>query len=264
MGSLSHTPEVLYGDTLKRQRIYAELAETYAGQGNVFAAVHAAYASDVQAVQAVMWEKVMASSPNPDEQFFIVATAVAKALANHFTTASTETQDALEVVEAARRGMEEAFDEAAQKVISNKYLPIEFLSGLPCPTPADGESLRAARLQGQTPEKAASERFRTARDSMKVALRMKEQGREADAIAQAWVADWATVEGYLLKASSVVGDRSLVTMLMRWDLVVQHMSRMSAIPDSFDRAVEFVRGNFKDSLGYVEGTRLSRVFEPTS
>ena len=111
------TPEVLYADTTSKIRAYGALSKRYAEAGDAHGAVHAAWAADVHTVQAVMWERVMIASPQPDEQFNAIADTVAKALAS-YAAHPTVTITARDAVEQARLGMAGAFDPVAQRVLA--------------------------------------------------------------------------------------------------------------------------------------------------
>lgn len=255
------TPEVLYADTVSKKRAYGELSKRYAAAGDSFAAVHAAFAADVQTVQAVMWERVMVASPVPEEQFAAVAETVTKALAA-YATGPTSAGDARSAVEAARAGMAGAFDPVAQRILAGEYLPLGHLDGLPHPDAEAGARVASTRTKGEDASTVALKRQQAARDCMAVALSMHRDGRLEDAMRQAWQADWATFESYLLDAAAQVGDASLITVEMRWALATEAISKVAALPSDFTQAVSAIRDRMASSLGTIEGKRLIERFEP--
>lgn len=257
------TPEVLYADTVSKKRAYGELSKRYAANGDAYAAVHAAFAADVQTVQAVMWERVMVASPVPEEQFAAVGETVTKALAA-YATAPTGATDARSAVEAAREGMAGAFDPVAQRILSGEYLALDHLDGLPHPDVAAGAQISATRTKGEDAAVVALKRQQAARDCMTVAKSMHREGRLDDAMRQAWQADWATFESYLLDAAAQVGDVSLITVEMRWTLATDAIAKIVALPSDFAAAVTTIRGRMVNSLGTIEGQRLNARFEPVA
>lgn len=257
------TPEVLYADTTSKKRAYGELSRRYAANGDFYGAVHAAFASDVQTVQAVMWERVMVASPVPEEQFKAVGETVTKAL-TAYAENPVHATTAREAVEQARAGMGAAFDPVAQRIIDNEYLPLDHLDHLPHPDSAAGLAIAETRTKGEAPTLVAQKRRRAARDCMAVAIAMQREGRLDDAMRQAWQADWATFESYLLDAAAQVGDTNLITVEMRWALATDAVSKIPALPSNFADAVATIRARLLNSLGTIEGQRLAERFEPIS
>jgi hypothetical protein len=255
------TPEVLYADTISKKRAYSELSQRWAAVGDAYGATHAAFAADVQTVQAVMWERVMVASPVPEEQFKAIGETIAKALAN-YTLTPTGATTAREAVERARHGMSAAFDPAALRVIDREYLPLDHLGNLHHPTLEETQAIVHERTKGEDISIVSLKRRSAAKDCMTVAILMYRDGRVDDAMRQAWQADWATFESYLLDAATQVGDKSLVTVEMRWALATETISKITALPSAFNEAVETIRAKMQTSLGTIEGRRLAARFEP--
>lgn len=256
-----YSPEVLYADTVSKKRAYGELSQRYAATGETYAAVHAAFAADVQTVQAVMWERVMVASPVPEEQFKAIGDTVTKALASYAAT-PVAANTAREAVERARAGMGAAFDPVALQVLTSEYLPLDHLNHLPHPNPTEGTTIAHTRTKGEPAATVAQKRRRAAKDCMTVAVLMQREGRLTDAMTQAWQADWATFESYLLDAASQVGDNSLITVEMRWALATEAIAKIPALPSDFAEAVSTIRARMLNSLGTIEGKRLAARFEP--
>lgn len=255
------TPEVLYSDTVAKKRAYGELSKRYAAAGDAYGAVHAAFAADVQTVQAVMWERVMVASPVPEEQFKQIGDTVTRALMA-YAAAPLAAMTARQAVEDARNGMGAAFDPAALSILAAEFLPLTHLDGLPHPDAHAGAAIAHTRTKGEEPRLVAQKRRRAARDCMTVALSMQHEGRLNDAMKQAWQADWATFESYLLDAAAQVGDTSLVTVEMRWALATEAIAKIPALPSHFTDAVTLIRAQMLNSLGTIEGQRLAERFEP--
>lgn len=255
------TPEVLYAETVAKKRAYGDLSRTYAQAGNSFAAVHAAFAADVQTVQVVMWERVMVASPTPEEKFREIADTVAGALAA-YAIAPTGASTARETVENARAALLRAFSGGAADMVAEHFFPLDHLDALAYPDPAVGAQTVHSRTGGEHPEVVARTRLRAAHDCMVMAVALNREGRLDEAMQQAWASDWATLEAYLLEAALRVGDYALMTVEMRWLLASEAVARIEALPTDFERAVATVRNQIAASLGSVEGERLNRMFEP--
>lgn len=255
------TPEVLYAETVAKKRAFGDLSHQYAQAGNSFAAVHAAFAADVHTVQAVMWERVMVASPDPDAQFTQVAATVAAALAA-YAAAPAVAVTAREVVEQARTGMGAAFDPAALRMLSEGLLPLDHLDQLSYPDPRTGAELAYNRTKGQNPVNVSRTRLRAAHDCMTMAVALNRDGNLNEAMRQAWAADWATLESYLLDAAAQVGDYALITVEMRWALASTAIATVQSLPNDFVEAVTVIRNRMVTVLGTVEGMRLSERFEP--
>lgn len=254
------TPEVLYADTVAKKQAYGDLSVRYAAMGDAYAAVHAAFAADVQTVQAVMWERVMVASPNPDEQFLSIAHTVASAMATYAST-PVMAGTAREAVEQARAGMGAAFDPAALAAINPQFLALDHLDLLPYPDPNSGLAVAHTRTKGLAPDEVARKRRRAARDCMTMAVALEREGRLDEAMRQAWASDWAAFESYLLDAAFTAGDATLITVEMRWALASDAISRIPALPSDFVAAVTAIRARMLQSLGTIEGHRLAERFE---
>lgn len=253
-------PEVLYADTTAKQRAYTDLSKRCAAAGDAYRAVHAAWAADVNTVQAVMWERVMVASPIPEAQFDAIADTIASALANHSTMPAAAT-DARAAVTSARDGLAAAFDAPAQRVIAAKYAPLDHLDGLPHPTADDGLRVLQTRTHGDPVETVIARKRHTAQACMVAAQQLRSEGQIDEAMQQAWQADWATFEAYLMEVALQVGDTNLVTVDMRWALAADLFAAIPSLPSDFVVAVGMVRDRLKQSLGSIEGERLAEQFE---
>ncbi len=257
----SNTPEVLYADTTSRIASYRRLARRLAAEGNAFGAVSATWAADINAVQAIMWERVMIASPTPDQQFFDIATTVARALAT-YALHPPAADSAVEAVRAARSGLAAAFDASALALMERRLSPLDHLEGLPAPSAAEIAEMTHQRLGGASLDEAIAERTLEARHHMALALDLVRAGRVDDALPHAWQADWATFEAYLLDAAAAVGDESLVSVELRWAFAVEATDAIASLSADFADAVSTVRSRLTDSLGTIEGDRLRARFEP--
>lgn len=257
-------PEAIWGDAAAKARDYATLSQRYAAAGRPLPAVHAAWASDIAQVQAVMWERVMVASPAPDEQFAAVAGAVGRALLRATQEPSQACQSAADCVAFARQGLASAFDAAALKVLAERFAPLEHLAALPCPAPEDVAGSARQRVGDSDAATLAAQRKQVAADSMVVALGMYREGRDDDAMNQAWASDWAAFEAYLLDAAMAIEDEALVTVDLRWALACDLIQAVPALPSGFHDAISVIRDRLVAATGPVEGARLREYFAPVA
>lgn len=255
------TPEMLYADTTARKRAYGDLSKAYAETGDAFAAVNAAWLADINTLQAVMWERVMIATPDPDRAFNMIGDTVTRALAL-YAERPGPANSAREAVENARSGLAAAFDPAAQRAIETDYLPLDHLDGLHHPTVEESQRVLYARLAGEPLPVVSQRRQQAAHDTMRVALAMNSEGMLDDALQQAWQADWATLEAYLLDSAAQVGDQSLISVDFRWTIASEAVAKIAGLPLDFIQAVTTIRNKMATALGVVEGTRLVERFEP--
>lgn len=257
---LRNSPEVLYGDTTAKVRAYSELSRRAAMEGNALLALHFAWAADINTVQAIIWERVMIASPRPDQQFFSVASTVSRAL----TAYAANPQPAVDAREAllfARQGLAAAFDDSVLNLINERYINLDHLAGLPTPDALAGSRLAQARLNGSNIPELSKMRQQAATDSMAVALGMLQQGLQDEALGQAYQADLAAFEAYLLDAAQAVGDWDLVTVEMRWILACEEIAKIAVLPGDFAGAVGRIREALGRAVGPIETERLALCFE---
>lgn len=261
MTIVCQTPELLYAETTARSTACRAVAETRAAEGDVVASVAATWAADVATVQAVLWERVMLASPDPDQQLADIAAAVGRALGG-FAQEPQHATTAADAVRAARRGLSGAFDDAARSLIERRLPVLGHLEELPAPTSAEVADVAAQRLGGSSLDEVVAERSAEARACMAEVRALVAEGRSEQALALAWQADWATLEAYLLDAARAVGDDTLLSVDLRWSLAVRATDAITALPPDLGRAVALIRQHLVESLGAVEGERLRWRFEP--
>jgi len=251
----------LHDDATVKIRTYAQLSRTYAAHGDTYLAVMATWAADVYVLQALLWERGLKASAHPDGQFFTVGAAVSTALA-HYAQAPAATTSARQAVEAARAGLLAAFDPSVQGLLAAGFIALDHLDALPPVGAGAGEQAAAVRLAGRSATDLVSELHATAVDCMAVAREMRSAGRTEDAMRQAYLADMASFEAYLIEAAGVVGDPWLVTVDLRWGAVTEAIAALPGLPADVVEAAGVIREQVTAVLGPVEAARLRARFEP--
>lgn len=248
-------------DRLARSMAYAELSRRYAAEGNAFAAVHAAWAADLCAAKAVLWERAVASSAHPEEQFSAAAQSVSGALAAP-APEERRPRDAAGAVRAVRRALGAALDRKVQHRVTAAFGALDHLEGLALPDDQAGGRTAAARLQGSSVHELSLLRRRGARDCMAVAQAMHDGGRDAEALRMLWQSDWAAFEAYLLDAAMAVGDEFLVTVELRWELARQAATGLSGLSPDLVAAADSIRAMLASAVDPAEVDRLEEHYEP--
>jgi hypothetical protein len=243
-------PEFLHSDTVHKSREYYELSKLYAAKGDAYGAVHAVWMADMCVVQAIMWERILIASPNPDEHFFAIATSVSRALSLHALTGTAQ-PDAVSTIQAARNGLSQAFDDVAMRLLSGRLTPLDHLVGLPSPSRDGADAVLARRLGGSNVDELIAQRNHSASHSMDVAAGLHREGRHADAI---------TSEAYLLEAARAVGDEFLMTVDLRWELAYMQITSLPSLPSNYLEATALIRQKLKGTVSPTEADTLDERF----
>ena len=257
------TPEMLYADTMTRKHSYGDLSQAYAMAGNAYGAVMSAWLADINTVQAVMWERVMIATPDPEAAFVVIGSTITRTLAAQ-PTIGQGASTARDCIEHARAAMAHGFAESTLRAVEADYLPLDHLTHLPAPTAEQVTKTRASRLGGMDVAAVSTRRRSDARDLMRVAVAMADEGMTTEAMQQAWQADWATLESYLLDSAALCGDDTLVSVDFRWAIASAAVSQIPGLPANFVEAVTTIREAMAKALGMIEGSRLVERFEPLS
>jgi hypothetical protein len=91
---------------------------------------------------------------------------------------------------------------------------------------------------------------------------MARAGLPVDALAQARQADLASFEAYLVEAATAVGDDSLATVDLRWDIAMSAVAGITDAPEALLDAVHQVRDVLLAAVGPAEVDALRARFEP--
>lgn len=257
-------PDELYADAAAKTAMYARLSRNAAAARDGRLAVSAAWAADIHAVQALLWERARDSDAEPFERFFAVGTAIGAALdpaapdAAVPSGAKEDVRTARGVIESARRRLIAAFDPPAALLISARLIAVDHLAALPAPvagTEAAVGSL-ARRLAGQNLPAAVADLLTAAADCGTVARGLAAAGLAADAVRQIRLAEIAAFEAYLLEASAAVGDSELLSADLRRAALTETLPNVKLLPEDPAAAREVVREAMRAVLGPAEAARL--------
>jgi hypothetical protein len=229
----------------------------YAADGQVVSAIADAWASDVAAMQAVIWGRLVIGSHSPQRVFFETAEPIADAVASGAPLPDPIT--AADVVEQSRTGAVSAFTPELASAVEAAWPDVEYLRDLPAP---GAEMLRMwtrDRLGGQTPERFITHRRQLASERMVDAQLSRMKGDTNAAVTAAYEADYRTLEAYLIESCLACGDVTLMSACSRFDLVSAALSNLPSLPDDFLKAALTIRHLIAQALGEADGSRFERA-----
>lgn len=242
--------EELHGDCLRRARVLERSSRRQRDVGDAVGAVLYAWAGDVAAAQAVMLDHMVMRQRGPQRLYFAAGQQLAAGLAD------VESADAAAFVGALREQLFAAFDADTATEIAGQLPDANFLVGLPAPSAADFDALAERRLQGLAPREFVSRRRREAAEAMVSAHAHHLRGDDAAAIATAYDSDFRSLEAYCIESAAAIGDEQLLSVEVRWELVVQAMAEVAGLPEEFASAVAVVRAAMSRALGEPDASRL--------
>lgn len=241
--------------------VYAELSRAYAAKGDARLALLAFWAADVLVLQSLLWESGLGSAPDPDAQLAAVARAVDSSLRND-TSEDDGSNTVASALQRARTALMSTFDASVHARLIERFLSPEHLSGLRLPASTAAQDSRQGRLGDRSSQELSEDLRVAAADCMAVSTWMARAGLPDDALAQARQADLASFEAYLVEAATAVGDASLATVDLRWDIATSAVERITDAPDGLPEAVLQVRDALLGAVGPAEADALRATFEP--
>ncbi len=255
------TAEEFHGRLLANAHTLDRAARLHANQGDVVAALAAAWGADVTSIQAVLWERILIASRAPQRQYFQAAASLSQALAAlDETSISGVTAEAL--VKQARVRLWAEFDASLRREVDAHLPDIGYLAMLAAPSTQDLQDAVDARIDDHTPAEFVAERRQEAIDAM---LRAQSDRIRRDipaAIRSAYDSDFSILEGYLVESALAVGDTYLLTVTIRSDLVTGAISELAGLPEDFARAVSTLRDAMASALNEADGERLRSLLLP--
>jgi hypothetical protein len=252
----------LHDGVVTRIEAFTELSRTYAAREEGRLAQLAVWSADVQVLQVLLWESGLASAPDPDAQLEAVGQAVVASLTD-YAHGPHAPITARQAVENARAAMVSAFDESVHTMLAERFVALDHLDTLQIPFPEGAQDAAVVRrLAGRDLERLVADLQATAADCMAVAGFMIDEGDQAGALHQAYQSDRASFEAYLLIAAAGVGDSTLATVDLRWDLAAAVNADDVWEEGDFDMALRNFRDRLVDTVGPAEELALRASFEP--
>jgi hypothetical protein len=255
------TAEEFHGRLLATAHTLDRSARQHANRGDSVSAVAAAWGADVTSIQAVLWERILIASRAPQRQYFQAAASLSRALAAlDESSASGATAEA--VLKHARERLSAEFDDSLRREVDAQLPEITYLAMLAAPTTQDMQDAVDARIDDHTPAEFVAERRRAAIDAM---LRAQSDRIKRDipaAIRSAYDSDFSILEGYLVESALAVGDKYLLTVTIRADLVTGAITELTGLPEDFAKAVSTLRDAMTSALNEADGERLRSLLLP--
>jgi hypothetical protein len=241
--------------------VYAALSHTYASQGEARLALLSLWTADVLVLQSLLWESGLGAAPDPDAQLAAVGAAVDTSLRSE-AEAEDQPGTVSGTLKRARAALMSTFDASVHAMLWERFVSAEHLDGLHL-APAEATRLpRDLRLGGRSVHELSDDLRVAAADCMAVSTWMARAGLPVDALAQARQADLASFEAYLVEAATAVGDDSLATVDLRWDIAMSAVAGITDAPEALLDAVHQVRDVLLAAVGPAEVDALRARFEP--
>jgi hypothetical protein len=252
--------ETLHENASSSIDVYVELSRTYAAKGDARLALLALWAADVMVLQSLLWESGLGSAPDPDAQLAAVGRAVDGSLRS-ITSEPDGSPTVTSALQCARTAMMSSFDSSVHARLIERFHSPEHLSGLPLPAASAAQDSRLSRQGDRSSQQLAEDLRVAAADCMAVSTWMAHAGLPADALAQARLADLASFEAYLVEAATAVGDASLATVDLRWDIAASAVDGLTEVPEGLPQAVHQLREVLLGAVGPAEADALLATFE---
>lgn len=197
----------------------SELSRERVRRGAIVPSQLAAWASDVHALEELLWENGLGDGPDPRSQLAAVGEAVAASVVARARSVSGDVS-VRHVVELAREAMSSTFDGSVSELLADRMMSLDHLDGCDdAPPLAEAGEERSGRRPGARTAEALVAALRVAAaDSFAVAETLAKEGDEAGAQQLALHADAASFQAYLVAAADRAGDHGLTTVDLRWDL----------------------------------------------
>ena len=247
--------EEFYSQCLANARTLEQAAQSYAASGDAVSALATAWGGDVFAVQAVLWERILVMSTAPQRQFYRVADALFSGL-NRAAPSLVDRPTCRDVIRAARDGLLDECDPALRSSIESGWSGLSYLATIEAPTIADVEASVQERLLRLSPAGFVLQRRREAEAAMELAQGERVRGETVAAVQHAYESDFLGLEAYLVESSVAVGDVSLQSVIVRWELASTAVSQLAGLPEGFVPAVQRIREVLGSCLAEADANRL--------
>jgi hypothetical protein len=253
--------EEFYSQCLANARTLDLAARRLAAEGDSPAALATAWGSDVFAVQAVIWERILVASAVPQRQFYRVADALFEGLRSSPELAD-DRPSCRNVIRAARQALLAACDPELRGSIEAGWPDLAYMGMLPAPTVDDLEEAAAARLGGIPPEAFVEQRRHEAAEAMAQAQALRVRGDTVAAIQLAFDSDFLALEAYLVASAIAAGDVRLQSVVVRWELAYSSVTELAGLPEGFVAAVNRIRDALGACLAEADADRLRTSLVP--
>lgn len=247
--------EAVYAQCLRHARIHERASRRLAQEGQALPAVVFAWGADIALIQTGLFERVVVGRRAPIRAYFTEAEALVASL-GAVPGAAVPASSAADLQLRVREDLFSALPLELAMDITGRFPDVTYLAGLPAPTPEQLRTCGHARLGGATPHEFALARRHEAEALMVAALSAGNDGRMAAAIEQAYASDFRALESYLVDSALTAGDRALMTVELRWELVRCAMAEVPGLPDDLLEAIGVVRAAMCAGLGEPDGVRL--------
>jgi hypothetical protein len=259
--ALSMNPEDVYEDVSSRADAYGDLSRKLAASGDGYGAGLSIVASDMCHVQALLWQKALVASSDPDQQYAAVLASLDTALSN-WVQQNPDDAPTLNAIDGLRSSLRSEFDEPVWGLLSRRLEPLDHLDGVPAPTAEMVADRRSRMLGTSVLHEAPNQKVAIARDGHAAAAALLDSGRTDDAVQTTYRADLASFEAYLLHQAASAGDEQLASAEVLWLLACDALGRLGALSADLATASATVRSVLRQVVGIAASNRLETWFVP--
>ena len=248
-------PEEFYAGHRQRQEAYHRLSVSAAAQGDAYLATMAMWASDLSALQTVLWQRVFTVAPGPESQYLIATNALSTALSQQGAR-SHMGETCEQSVMSLRAVLPSALEPPVYDALLPKLSDASHLRFLPAAEADSPARVVHNHLGDLAPSVFIKERVEGARDLMTLAGNAQASGDQLSAASCAYQAVMLLVDAYLVHVATVLGERSMASAVLRWKLMCEEIQAMGSLPLDADQAVARVLEVVDSVLGSIEVLRL--------
>jgi hypothetical protein len=248
-------PEDFYAGHRARQDAYYRLSVKAANAGDAYLATLAMWASDLSALQAIMWERVFTTAPGPEQQYLIATNAISTAMSQQGVR-SNPGESAQQAIINLRTALPSALEPEVFAALQTRLSDSTHLRMLAASDAESPTKTVRDHLGNAAPSAFIKDRLDSARDLMTLASNAQGSGDALTAASCAYQAVMLLLDAYLIHVSVALGERSIASAVLRWKLLCDEVAAMGSLPLDPSLAISKVLSVVQTNLGPLEVTRV--------
>lgn len=260
LGEGKGSAEVFHGRCLANAQTLERAARAWAQGGESVRALFAAWGADLSVIEALAWERIVASSTIPTREFFDTAGRLIAQAAGPESPSSRSADTVEGLLLQSRATALAGFNPELAHAMKAQLPDTAYLAGLAAPSLAEVAAHARAWLEGMTPEGYVQARHSALSECMSAIHLERVRANVPGAIAAAYDAAFLALDAYLVESSIAADDRALGTTVIRYAIATAAMGDLPALPDDYARAVATIHDTLCMALGDADGDRLRATF----
>jgi hypothetical protein len=248
-------PEDFYAGHRARQEAYYRLSLKSASNGDAYLATLAMWASDLSALQSILWERVFTTAPGPEQQYLIATNAISTAMSQQGVR-SNAGESAQQAIINLRTALPSALEPEVFAVLQTRLSDASHLRMLAASDADSPTKTVREHLGNAAPADFIKDRLESARDLMTLATNAHGSGDALTSASCAYQAVMLLLDAYLIHVSVTLGERSIASAVLRWKLLCEEVAAMGSLPLDPTFAITKVLGVAENNLGAIEVSRV--------